>query len=504
MDGAPAMRPVRNRVLYRLTMTFLTMVLMATVMGPVGADAHTGALELSMLWASHLKVPGPNQDLAEDLGVSPDGASVFVTGVAGSEYATVGYDAATGTQRWVSSFHGPFRSGYDAANALVVSPDGNKVFVTGHIQTSNTDSAYATIAYDAITGAQLWVAAYRGADRGDNLATAIAVSPDGAIVYVTGSSDGPVTTNFATLAYDAPTGHRLWVTREDGDGPIYPTAMGVSPDGTRVMVTGWGASGRFTTVSYETTTGARQWAAPDWHGSYANALAISPDGGTVVVTGTGCEGYGDVTTFAYDTTTGKKVWAACWDGPTHVSDGGMDLAISHDGSSVFVTGDTEIDPCNGGFNMVSVAYSLADGHQLWSRIYDSGPHDDHGVAVDAMPDGRTVFVTGRGHVPGVNGDSYVILAYDASTGRPLARAGIGPGDPTSLSVSPDGSDLYVTGWFGQLDPLYYGTVAYSTSLSTKAGPTGFPRPASSPMDTHEGHRLMTRATTTSSPASCSN
>jgi len=259
-----------------------------------------------MIWASHLKLPGSRNDLAEALGVSPDGASVFVTGVASREYGTVAYDTTTGTQRWVMFYSGPFGSGYSVASALAVSPDGTKVFVTGHIQTSDTDTEYATIAYDAATGAELWVARYAGTGGGVNGGTAIAASPDDTTVYVTGYSGGEHVTRYATLAYDAGTGDQRWVTRGQAGGLNTPTAMAVSPDGSQVVVTGWGSG--YETVSYQAATGTQQWVASDWHGSYPYALAMTPDGAKVLVTGVGKGG--DVTTFAYDASATRAAAAA--------------------------------------------------------------------------------------------------------------------------------------------------------------------------------------------------
>ena len=75
-----------------------------------------------------------------------NGSSAGSTG--SSDYATVAYDASTGTQLWVSSYNGPGNS-IDTATALGVSPDGSTVFVTGSSTGSTGFSDYATVAYSA-------------------------------------------------------------------------------------------------------------------------------------------------------------------------------------------------------------------------------------------------------------------------------------------------------------------------------------------------------------------
>src|SRR5258708_16761108 len=136
---------------------------------------------------------------------------VLVTGTSASstgtqDYATVAYDAATGAHLWLRRYSGT--GGANFAVAVGVSPDGKTVFVTGTSQGNYYD--YATVAYDAATGVELWEARYNG-PLGFDGASSLAVSPTGNIVVVTGSTEIPDgnTTSWATVAYDPATGAPL-------------------------------------------------------------------------------------------------------------------------------------------------------------------------------------------------------------------------------------------------------------------------------------------------------
>jgi hypothetical protein len=129
---------------------------------------------------------------------------VFVTGQAsghGADYGTVAYDASVGTQLWAKLYDGGAASPpTDAGTSIGVSPDGSIVFVSGYSNGLRYD--FATLAYDASTGYKLWLSRYNTEPHGDDLAHSLAVSPDRTKVFVTGQTSGTNAGNsYATVAY---------------------------------------------------------------------------------------------------------------------------------------------------------------------------------------------------------------------------------------------------------------------------------------------------------------
>ena len=177
-----------------------------TVAGPSLAATSPG----TQLWAARYDNTGNGGATAA--AASPNGKTVFVTGytTAGSteDYTTVAYNDATGTQLWAARYNDPGHT-TDQAYSVAVSPDGTAVFVTGESLTTEGGKDYATVAYNAATGTQLWVARYNGPSN-NGAAAEVAVSPDSKAVFVTGSSLGtPTGEDYATVAYNAASGAQL-------------------------------------------------------------------------------------------------------------------------------------------------------------------------------------------------------------------------------------------------------------------------------------------------------
>src|SRR5579859_1617191 len=104
----------------------------------------------------------------------------------------------------------------------------------GGIQAATAGTGGPLVRASAVPGSQLWVSAYAGPDQGFSGGNAVAVSPDGGTVFVTGASLGSgATDDYATVAVSATTGAQLWATRYNrpaGQTDI-PVAIAVSPDG---------------------------------------------------------------------------------------------------------------------------------------------------------------------------------------------------------------------------------------------------------------------------------
>jgi outer membrane protein assembly factor BamB len=377
----------------------------------IAYDAATGA----QLWARRYNGPGTGGSKAASVAVSPDGDTVFVTGSSagassGQDYATIAYDAATGAQLWVSRYSSPGNQD-DAATSLVVSPSGDTAFVTGH-----SGRYYATVAYNAATGAQLWVKNYHGPGKGSAAATSVTASPDGDTVFVTGSSpDASGVNDYATLAYDAATGAQLWVRRYAGPdkGSNAATSVGVGPDGDSVFVTGSsiGASGvdDYATVAYDAATGAPLWVrryhGPGSGSAVAISLVVSPSADTVFVTG---QSGSDYATVAYGAATGVPLWVRRYHGPGSGANAATSVAVSPDGGTVFVTGYSGAAPV--GQDDATIAYGAATGAQLWVSRYNGPDNRDAALSLVASPSGDAVFVTGW-DIGGSSGQEYTTIAY---------------------------------------------------------------------------------------------
>ena len=471
-------RALQNRRAWAAVLLTAVAAMLFVIPAAAGVAPPSG----SPVWEKRFAGGAGLADVANAVAVSPDGSRMFVTGRTGitdseftgtvSDYATVAYDTASGRRLWSASYDGP-ASGDDVAVAVAVSGDGARVFVTGQSADSGGGEDYATVAYDAATGSQQWVRRYAGPAGGDDFAVGLAASPDGSRVFVTGTSDGASFRAFATLAYDAASGALLWKARTTNSLDRQAVGIAIAPNGSRVYVTGTNhadTTGAYETDAYDAATGTRLWTqhldGPSQ--DVPSAVAVSRDGSTVVVTGYNIfddTGF-DIVTVAYAAGTGEQLWTSSFNRlpPPANEDVPRALAVAH--GRVYVTGYSL-----GAGNLpdyTTLAYSLTSGDQRWVRHFDDAAHgSDTATAIAVSPDADRVYVSGEGFSKAASFD-YATIAYDTATGdRVWLRRYDGPGDSADsangLGILPDGSRLFVTGrsvGLGSFADYDFATVSY--------------------------------------------
>jgi hypothetical protein len=391
----------------------------AAVGSPVRGGT-AGASPGSVLWTS-VQAAGAANAMAAD----PSGDEVFAVGPT----LLVAYDAATGAQLWEQSKGG--------GKSVAVSPDGKTVFVIKAVH-GGLRASFATSAYSASTGTRLWSRRYHGRALGVEEPSVVAVSPGGGTVFVTGSSSGLTSgSDYATVAYSAASGKQLWVSRYNARGRAAdgPVAMTVSPSGAAVYVTGISI--------FRSDAGERAFS-----------------------------------TVAYGTASGKSLWTRRYYLPSRnpLKEGNVatSVAVSHDGKRVFVAGRSTKKGLGVGF--ATVAYAATSGRQLWVRRYQTAKHNDYAVDMLVSPrGGGTVIVAGDSVLGGLGGSvtrsDDLVVAYTESTGRTkwvsrIADDNFAEEYVGDAALSPDGRSFYLAGTAYLVDK--YGGREPGTSLTVAA------------------------------------
>jgi sugar lactone lactonase YvrE len=462
----------------------------ATALAPQQALASTGvraapgasAAGGARLWVARFRDHDQQND-AQAVVTSPDGSTAYVTGLSGtdtgqSHITTVAYHAATGTRRWVARYFG---LGVSGPTSVAISPDGSRLFVAGFTVPpgSALPTRFAVVAYNASTGAMLW--AQHPFNSGT--ATSVAVSPDSATVYATGTIGDQVDGrgSVATFAFDAATGARRWLAVFHGMRPsAVAQSVAASPDGQKVFVlspvTSSSGNRFLATLAYGAATGAAVWTrfasgtadTPEGIG-VSQTIAVSPDSSAVFITGASALlSTSTLTTIGYSAATGQRLWTDQYRGPQG-NNAGNAVTVSPDGSQVFVTGHSNGTTSPYAQNFATVAYATSGGRKLWARTFSSPSSPEAAllgaVALGVSPDGTTVYATGT--APGFrsNSTNAITVAYRTADGatswsdryrgrRDFAGA-------TDLAVSPAGQAVFVTGFVGVHDGCCdFNTIAY--------------------------------------------
>jgi outer membrane protein assembly factor BamB len=347
---------------------------------------------------------------------------VFVTGTGRpghpEDIVTVAYDAGDGSEVWTAAQDGPI-NGYEGATGIVASE--NTVYVAGTLQVDDTfDSEKynsVLIAYDANTGSRQWIAEYT-VPAGSTYSRDLTAGETA--IYVTGSvSGGDVGAgSLFTVAYDENTGTQRWAARalsfRGGD------SIAVSSEGGTVFVGGRSPTARrHRILAYSAADGSRLWMHSTGQSEFPDDVDVvaSPTSDTVYLSGNGLlhrsHGYADhYLVVALDATTGMVDWRARYVNPKGRLDNPVAIAITADGTQLFITGGTQERTYH--YSVATVAFDAETGTRLWGGIYGRQQGGDHyAAAIAADPGGDGVYVTGESETTSGWGD-FVTVKYSTT------------------------------------------------------------------------------------------
>ena len=438
--------------------------------------------------------------------------AVPLTGSAFAQTPAMGcMDAASDNkcEQWTSSFDDPTHEApsSESATAVQLSRDGSRVYTavtTSTVIDNESRPQWAVLAQDAADGTSLWSARWGEYGR-YSFPTSVAVSPDGSLVYVSGSTRADFVaadSQLVTIAFDSDSGDIVWEAVFDGNPNGLDNARDIvaTRDGSSLLVAAisTGTAGGdldYVALSYDARTGEQRWATR-WTGlgtagsDSPFALAVDRRSTTMFLTGHSAGSgefnvdFGTIAVSLRGPGAGQVLWEARHDSAGHGPDRANAIALSPDGRTVFVTGMTYQGeggpPFPVNYALATVSYDAATGEQRWLSEKQWEPDFNEGLSVDVDPSGRSVVVTGQ---IGTRTLDFGTVAYSTASGEELWADRYGYSDyelelGRHVTMDPDGQTVYVTGISSKSPPRVQNivlvasdadllTIAYDVSTGTK-------------------------------------
>jgi 6-phosphogluconolactonase (cycloisomerase 2 family) len=382
------------------------------------------------------------------------GADVYVTG-AGSADVVSQYSAGVGGVLGALTPATIVEPEPELGRAIVVSPDGKSVYTADPANRGVTEVSQYSVGSDGTLSPDSPPTVATGDSAGG-----LAESPNGATLYVTNNPDDTPLPQYSSVSqYSVGTGGALSLVSTFATG-LYPDAVAVSPNGASVYVADQGDG----TVS-QFTVGAGGGLTPDAPatvsaGSGPRSIVVSPSGKSVYVLDYGTQpGSGSIAQFTVGA--GGELSA---DSPASVplALGASAFAISPNGTTLYVA--TTDYP-----SQVIYEYSVGTGGLLTlvgDPAFPVGGGDSvEGIVVSA--DGTSVYtVDNGGNVYQFSVGGGGLLTADSP---PTATSSMT--DATGVAVSPLPASVALSVQ-ASLPVILGGSVSASATLSGALGPSG--------------------------------
>jgi 6-phosphogluconolactonase (cycloisomerase 2 family) len=390
---------------------------------------------------------------ARSVTVSADGAHVYVSGEYDNAVGVFSRNAISGQLSYIEAQQDRYE-GADGLYGVVdvtVSPDGHHLYAAGY-----DDDSVAVFARNSATGQLTFVEAIRDGVNGvDGLrrASAVAVSPDGVHLYAVGYYDDAV----AVFRRDTDSGHLTYVGGyKDGTGGVDgldgARAVALSPDGAHVYIAGYtdDAVAVFTRNSATGELAFNHVVKDNADGvdglDGVRSLTLTPDGEYLYAGGRRDSA---VAVFRRDTVTGRLTFVEMQRDGTNDVDGlrGVrGVAVSADGRYLYGVGHYDDA-------LAVFSRDTANGRLTFVEMQKDGTG-----GVDGLNGASDVVISpygGRLYVAGYYDDAAVSFTRDTITGRltfeQMEQDGIdgvdGLSAASALAISPDGYHLYAASPF---------------------------------------------------------
>ena len=297
----------------------------------------------TLVWEEQYNGPGSSYDVPTDMVLDGAGALYVVGASYGttslSDYCTRKYSASNGTFIWEARYD--YTSLLDIPAAITLGSSA-RVYVTGGSASSFSNWDFATVKYNATTGAQITVTRNSSSGLGLDHPTALAKDQYDNI-YVTGAATNGTHYDIKTVKFDEEL-NTVWSVTWDNVGlDDQANSIGVDVNG-YVYLTGYtnktNSGSDFITIKYN-SNGTVQWekfySAPDeTKTATARKLDIAPYGDILVTGDVYNIGNKDFLTLAYDES-GNVKWQEWFTGIGNGDDTPMAIKAGVN-NLLFVTG----------------------------------------------------------------------------------------------------------------------------------------------------------------------
>ena len=351
-------------------------------------------------------------DEAAGIAVSPDGNHIYVAGYNDNALVVFERDARTGEATFLQMVRDNIGGvdGLYGAQSVVVTPDGKHVYVASFF-----DDAVAVFERHPIAGTVTFVERQKnwiGGVDGLNGALAVTVSPDGGHVYAVGMEDHAV----ACFTRDTGTGRLTFeqVLRDgvgDVDGIRTPFSVAVSPNGAHVYVSGQ-LDDAVAAFARNPSTGLLTFIELEKDGvggvnglNQASGVVLSPDGRYVYVAGHDDD---RVAVFSRNASDGTLSYVESVYSSTAL-DGVIAVSLSPDGKHLYTANELS--------DTVSVyGRNTSTGKLTFVESFTDGTNGIDGLDwawyTTVSPDGKNVYAVGA------TDDALVTFSRDAGTLQP--------------------------------------------------------------------------------------